>query len=90
MNIIRFLLLLALGYILYKVLWKGESLRIFKPRRKQKESHPQTQLEEMKKDPVCGTYVPENQAIQYKSSGGEIYYFCSNDCHQKFRQLQEK
>lgn len=81
--LIRFLKLLfiiGLIYALYKVLWKGESL--FGKRKKGKK-HPQAALEEMKKDPICGTYLPEKQAISLKQEG-ETYYFCSEDCRQKF------
>jgi YHS domain-containing protein len=39
--------------------------------------------EELKKDPVCGTYLPPSAAIQ-KSVGGTIYYFCSVECRDKF------
>ena len=85
--IVRLLLLLAIGYILYKVLWKGEPLFRIKP--KQRKPHPQIPLEEMKKDPICGTYIPENQALTYRA-GGETHYFCSDECKNKFRQLQEK
>jgi YHS domain-containing protein len=85
--IIRFLLVLTLGYIVYKVLWKGEP--VFRIKRKRPKSHSSLPLEEMKKDPICGTYIPENQAIKYKT-GGETHYFCSEECKTKFRQLQQK
>lgn len=39
--------------------------------------------EELKKDPVCGTYLPPSAAIQ-KSVGGTTYYFCSVECRDKF------
>lgn len=39
---------------------------------------------ELKKDPVCGTYISTATALQ-KKSGGEIYYFCSPQCRDKFR-----
>lgn len=94
--IIHFLKLILLGvviYILYKLLWKGERLLFFKHKwrirqKRQSNQHPQAPLEEMKKDPVCGTYLPENQAVKYKHSS-ETYYFCSEECKQKFQQLQE-
>jgi YHS domain-containing protein len=85
--IVRLLLVLTVGYILYKVLWKGEPL--FRVKRRQAKSHPQKPLEEMKKDPICGTYIPENQALKYRV-GGETHYFCSEECKNKYRQLQEK
>jgi YHS domain-containing protein len=93
--IIRFLQLILVGvlvYVLYKLLWKGERFLFFKPKwktrqKRQHNHHPQAALEEMKKDPVCGTYIPENQAVKYKHNS-ETYYFCSEECKQKFRQLQ--
>lgn len=37
----------------------------------------------LKKDPVCGTYVPESSPYR-KSAGGSIHYFCSENCRDKF------
>jgi YHS domain-containing protein len=37
----------------------------------------------LKKDPVCGTFISTSTAIQ-KRVGGEIYYFCSSACRDKF------
>ena len=42
------------------------------------------QVGELKKDPVCGTFVSTSTALQ-KSSRGETYYFCSQECRDKFR-----
>jgi YHS domain-containing protein len=39
---------------------------------------------ELKKDPVCGTFISTATAIQ-KRVGGEIYYFCSPECRDKFK-----
>jgi YHS domain-containing protein len=39
---------------------------------------------ELKKDPVCGTFISTATAIQ-KRAGGETYYFCSNECRDKFK-----
>jgi YHS domain-containing protein len=39
---------------------------------------------ELKKDPVCGTYISAATAIQ-KKVGAETYYFCSPGCREKFR-----
>lgn len=40
---------------------------------------------ELKKDPVCGTYISTATALQ-KRSGAELYYFCSPECRDKFRE----
>jgi YHS domain-containing protein len=42
------------------------------------------QASELKKDPVCGTFVSTAVALQ-KNAGGQTYYFCSADCRDKFR-----
>jgi len=34
-------------------------------------------------DPVCHTLVPKHQAIRLRKDG-EIYYFCSDECCDKF------
>jgi YHS domain-containing protein len=39
---------------------------------------------ELKKDPVCGTFIATTTAIQ-KRAGGEVYYFCSTECRDKFK-----
>ncbi len=39
---------------------------------------------ELKRDPVCGTYISPATALQ-KRSGKEVYYFCSEQCREKFR-----
>jgi len=39
---------------------------------------------ELKKDPVCGTFIAAATALQ-KRVGGEMYYFCSADCRDKFK-----
>ena len=39
---------------------------------------------ELKKDPVCGTFIAADTAVQ-KRVGGELYYFCSAGCRDKFK-----
>ena len=38
---------------------------------------------ELKKDPVCGTFISTATAFQ-KAAGGKTYYFCSIACRDKF------
>jgi uncharacterized protein len=38
---------------------------------------------ELKKDPACGTYIAAATSIQEKV-GGEIFYFCSKQCRDKY------
>lgn len=39
---------------------------------------------ELKKDPVCGTYVSQGAAITRKF-GSEVVHFCSVECRDKYR-----
>lgn len=38
---------------------------------------------ELKKDPVCGTFISTATAFQ-KFSQGQTHYFCSTECRDKF------
>lgn len=38
---------------------------------------------ELKKDPVCGTYIATNTSIQEKI-GGQVVHFCSTACRDKY------
>jgi len=38
----------------------------------------------LKRDPVCGTFISQETAVQ-KKVGGEVYYFCSPECRDKFK-----
>ena len=94
MIIIRLLrfILIALGvYFLYKLLRKALGRGRSKSREEQERSNGQQPpgiVEEMKKDPVCGTYVPEKQALRYRFHGTD-YYFCSEGCKVKFKELKQ-
>jgi YHS domain-containing protein len=37
------------------------------------------------RDPVCGTYVDRSRAVSARG-GGELHYFCSEDCRTAYRQ----
>ena len=39
---------------------------------------------ELKKDPVCGTYVSTTASIT-RTVNGEVFYFCSKECSDKYR-----
>jgi len=39
---------------------------------------------ELRKDPVCGTFVPIATSLK-RVVGGEMVYFCSPGCRDKFR-----
>jgi YHS domain-containing protein len=39
---------------------------------------------ELKKDPVCGTFISVSTAL-HKEVGGQTYYFCSAACRDQFK-----
>jgi YHS domain-containing protein len=39
---------------------------------------------ELKRDPVCGTYVAVNPGLSI-SAKGQTYYFCSKECRDRYR-----
>jgi len=39
---------------------------------------------ELKKDPVCGTYVSTAASVSRKVAG-ELVYFCSAECRDKYK-----
>jgi YHS domain-containing protein len=40
---------------------------------------------ELKRDPVCGTFVPVATAIKKAGPGGETIYFCSTECRDRYK-----
>ena len=38
---------------------------------------------ELKRDPVCGTYIATTSSVQL-NAGGATLYFCSTDCRDKY------
>lgn len=38
---------------------------------------------ELKKDPVCGTYISTATSLKEKV-GSEVYHFCSQECRDKY------
>jgi len=78
---VRILILLALFYILFKLLinaGKGENTEAT-PAGKPLEPP----RDVLKEDPVCHTLIPARQAITLKNNGNTLY-FCSSDCRSKF------
>jgi YHS domain-containing protein len=39
---------------------------------------------ELRKDPVCGTYVSTSSSLS-RTVKGETFYFCSPECHERYR-----
>jgi len=76
----RLLIVLAAGFILYKLFLGDRS------RKRDQEAASKKQMAatgEMVKDPVCGTYVPVNAGIRVRD-GDTVYTFCSYECRDAF------
>ncbi len=43
------------------------------------------QGEDMVRDPSCNTYIPKDNALSAKA-GGEVHYFCSEECRTTFKE----
>jgi YHS domain-containing protein len=82
----RFIFQLLLYMVLFLVL-RAIIAKLFSPSRSGKIS-PRHQSEpaaggELKKDPVCGTYVSAVGSIT-RTVKGETIYFCSPECRDKY------
>lgn len=42
------------------------------------------------KDPVCGMSIDKSAAKGHEEYKGGHYYFCSSDCHSKFKDAPDK
>ena len=76
----RFLLFGALLYLIIIWIWKPPLTRRPDARRTGSSSN---EIEGMKRDSVCGVFVPESQAVILREKG-ETLYFCSGECREKF------
>lgn len=74
---IRLLVWILLGYAVY-VMFKGRANKKELPKERQTG-------EETHRDPVCGVYVAEEDAVIGKLEGERIY-FCSMACLEKYRE----
>lgn len=55
------------------------------PQRSPQQQRPSVQAGgELRRDPVCGTFISTATALQ-KKVAGEVYYFCSEECRKKYR-----
>ena len=84
MGLMRLLFFVVIGYVIYKV------AQGFLKSRKSEETPLPPKGEETRRDPVCGLYVSEEDAVIGRVEGERIY-FCSMECLEKYRdQLEQK
>jgi YHS domain-containing protein len=82
--IVRLLLPLLLFLILRSVLRGLFSQGTTAPQRAQEAPTRVPEGGELRKDPVCGTYVSVSAGVREKVRG-ETVYFCSTDCRDRFK-----
>lgn len=78
---LRLLFFLLIGYCIYLVI-KGSMKKTLPPVDK-------PEGEVAYKDPVCGVYVTEEDAVVGKLEGERIH-FCSMECLEKYRERLDK
>jgi YHS domain-containing protein len=84
MAFIDLILLIIVVYTVSKWIWKSG-----RPRKQVPPAAPARRtVEEMKQDPVCGTYVPVSLAVSALHQGKTVY-FCSAACRDKFERAQQ-
>ncbi|HDZ91587.1 MAG: YHS domain-containing protein [Deltaproteobacteria bacterium] len=74
----RFLILVLLGYILYRVVRKYISIT-----QRGEQTRGEGPVDEMVQDPACKTYIPRRDALR-RVMGGKEFFFCSRECADRF------
>ena len=74
---------IILFYIVYKIIKTVQQSKLEKSENDQFKSSPPHGGEDLIEDPVCHTYVPLSQAYK-KEISGKNYYFCSQQCSDKY------
>jgi YHS domain-containing protein len=79
----RYLIIFVLLYLCYYVLKKAilPALRTYKILKKK---HVSSADKELVQDPHCHTYIPKETALR-TTIGGEVYYFCCQDCLDEYK-----
>ena len=84
---LRLLLLAILALIFYRLI--ARIWRRISPGKSPRDRKDGKEVEEMKRDPICGIYVPQSQAFTYQHEGKSLY-FCSKNCLEAHRRLEKK
>ena len=81
--LIQVILGLAIAYLIYLLFLMFKKEKGIKS--KADDDQP---AEEIKRDPICGTYIPISQTLKYEEEN-QILHFCSRQCLEKY-QLKKK
>jgi YHS domain-containing protein len=80
MGLFRLLILLGLGYLLFRLV-----KRLTGPPRERPQEGTEGVVDEMVQDPECKTFIPKHNARR-RLVQGEAYYFCSQKCADQFEE----
>ncbi len=76
---VRLLIFIFLGYLLYRVV-----RTLMAPVLKSGREKTDGTVSPMVQDPACQIYIPLRDAAMKKVIQGQTYYFCSKECHDNF------
>jgi hypothetical protein len=76
----KWLLIIAAAFILYKLFIHDRRRRVASEERKQEPIPP---TGEMIKDPICGAFVSKDGDIRVRQ-GDDVHCFCSYECRDKY------
>ncbi|MCI4445270.1 MAG: hypothetical protein JHC32_04510 [Candidatus Aminicenantes bacterium] len=77
----KIIFLTIIFYLIYQVVRFFQSIGEEKPKKQSNPDSPPKKM--MVKDEICNTYLPEEEAIK-EIVNGQVHYFCSEECRQKF------
>lgn len=84
---LKYALMLVLGFILWKMIAKDWSFG--KKKTEEKPHEPLVSRGEMVKDPVCGVFVSPGTGFSLRHEGREVH-FCGQECRDEYaRRLAE-
>lgn len=84
--VVRLLIVILLVYVGIKTfLWVKRLSRARSTPRTVRESGGKGAVNDMVRDPVCGLYLPSDEAVTLERNGFCVY-FCSEDCRTKYLQ----
>jgi uncharacterized protein len=78
----RLILGLAMGYLAYRVVCRLKELFTLSGPTKRSPQMPQPDI--LVQDPVCGTFIPRQEALKFHKDGQD-YFFCSEGCLKRFQ-----
>lgn len=77
---LKILIFAAFAYVIFRVVRQAFTLKT--PQRRADETGP---VDEMVQDSTCLAYIPKSTAIR-KKVHGKTFYFCSQECADKFKE----